>query len=163
MTMASEIYGDDVIQQYWHVDGPHSDVTTREAGRALAELVRFLNHATGPDHARSALPYASLADSLVGSLASAVDGMHQLLNQIGHFLETQANDPSLVDDRRDPDRYPAHVTAITAAEELEHAAQQASALLGSLKRAKQHALHLGNEDTPQPAVNLGGMDGEDLG
>jgi len=143
-----DFYATDIITQYWPVDGPHVAVTTIEAGRALAELVRFLNHATGPGHRRSAMPYANVANSLIGFLHSAVASMPQLLGQLSEFLEEQATDPTLYDDRRGTPKMPADDTARTAAAVLREATHRANHLASALNTAGQHTTHLGNDDGP---------------
>jgi hypothetical protein len=144
-----EFRGDDVIATHWNIDGPHDGHMTVEAGRAMAELVRFLNHATDPGHQPSALPYASAANSLVGFLHGAVANMPQLLMQLAAFLEAQAGEPTLYDDRRGgPNAVPAGQTALAAAAYLREATALANALAYMLRSVVNHTTHLGSDDTP---------------
>lgn len=156
--------GDGVIEEHWPFDGPHDWWATKQAGIALANLVRYLNNATGPGHQVSALPYAATANSVILSLRSVAGLLPQLLEQLAEFLGQQASDPTLYDDRRGgPDAPAASLVASIAAEHLDTASQQARKLEGVLRLAAQHTNHLGNDDppaTPEPASPQQPVDGE---
>jgi hypothetical protein len=70
---------DELVESLLPVGGPYGDEETRAAGRSIAALVRYLNHATWHD---SATPYPSTIDSLVRSLSAAAAGLDQLLRQL---------------------------------------------------------------------------------
>lgn len=63
------------------------------ASTELAELVRYLNHATQTQEVREALPFPSQMDSVVGDLASAVSRMPQLFEQLAGRLKEWRADP----------------------------------------------------------------------
>jgi hypothetical protein len=144
MTETNPIYGDDVVDTYWPYDGPHDDDHTIQAGRAIGRLVRYLNNATGPGHRESALPYAPTAYHAISGVAHAVGLLPQLLDQLAGFLDEQADDPTLYDDRHG--EWAANDTAIAAADWLRDAVRHAHALGSSLSNAGRHAGHLGNEE-----------------
>lgn len=50
---------DEQVEALFPVDGPYGNEETKAAGRAIAALVRYLNHATWHD---SATPYPSTID-----------------------------------------------------------------------------------------------------
>ncbi|TCO57190.1 hypothetical protein [Actinocrispum wychmicini] len=141
------IYGDDVVDHHWPYDGPHNDDQTTQAAAAISRLVRYLNNATGPGHSDSALPYAAIGYRVISNLTNAVHGLRQLLPQLAEFLERQAADPTLYDDRRGgPNAMPADDTASAAAYSLRSAMRHVSELASDLNLARSHAVHLGNED-----------------
>lgn len=165
MIMDENTYGDEIIQQHWHIDGPHDEHTTMQAGNALAELIRFLNHATGPGHRQSAMQNAAVANRTINYLHSAVAGMPQLLAQLARFLEEQADDPSLYDDRRRTQGAPTGTaTALNAAVELRSAVTPVKVVQDALNKALRHTTHLGNDDRPlHPVPEQDWSAGEDLG
>jgi hypothetical protein len=65
------------------VGGPYSGADTTAAGAALAELVRYLAHATR--HAE-ALPEPQDAARLLGDLSTALAGLPQVLDQVARRL-----------------------------------------------------------------------------
>jgi hypothetical protein len=88
----------DVIGNYCHIDGPHTDDTATDASVSLSELVRYLNHAT---IGRNPWPWAATTHRVVGGLSATVYGMEQLVRQLAQVLDAQAKDPTLYDDRHD--------------------------------------------------------------
>jgi hypothetical protein len=135
-----EIDADEVIEATWHYDGPHNADTVTSAAQAVPLLVRYLNNATQPS--KASLPYAVTAYRIISQIAAATDLLPQVLGQLARFLETQAVDPSLYDDRRDR---PAFKTAIEAVIELQDAVNAARRLAKPLRAACEAAGHLGNE------------------
>jgi hypothetical protein len=69
---------DEQVGALFPLDGPYNDDRTRAAGRSIAELVRYLNHAGWSDNA---YPWPATVDSVLGSLGGAVAGLDQLLGQ----------------------------------------------------------------------------------
>jgi hypothetical protein len=65
------------------VGGPYSGADTTAAGAALADLVRYLAHATR--HAE-ALPEPQDAARLLGDLSTALAGLPQVLDQVARRL-----------------------------------------------------------------------------
>lgn len=129
----------DLIQP--HIDGPHDDSSTTEAARALAEVVRLLNHATR-SHPRS----APAAYDLIGALATTTARLDQLLEQLAGRLADLTLAPTVADDRAgDPDTTAIadpDVTIAAANEALQHARLHAEALEQQLAAAHQHTSHL---------------------
>lgn len=136
-----------IVGEHWPYDGPYDPETTVAAATAIERLVRYLNNAT---QERSALPYAATAGSVLSGVSSAVFGLEQLTRQLAEFLERQADDPTLYDDRRDRS---GAATALDAVLELEELKPAVTALAGRLQRAASIVSHLGNED---PSFDLRG-------
>lgn len=132
-----------VIPRYCHIDGPHDRDTVLDAAGSIAELVRYLNHATqGPAAART-LEWANTIYETVSSLSAAVHGCDQLLGQLAAALERQAGDPKLYDDRRDR---PGAGTAHAAATMLQAARAAVRETAGQLDAGRDLTVHLGNDD-----------------
>lgn len=74
---------DEQVEALFPVDGPYGDDQTRAAGRAIAALVRYLNHATWHD---TSTPFPSTIDSVSHSLTAALTGMDQVLRQLDQRL-----------------------------------------------------------------------------
>lgn len=165
-----DISGEDIVEQNWPYDGPHSHDAVTAASVAAERLVRYLNNATGPGHARSALSYPATAYRLGCNLRAAVGLMPQLFSQLATFLEHQAqHNPAMYDDRRS-DQYPAAQTASDAASEFRAAISEAKKLAQILSRANRSTVHLGGDSSWHPdtastsaRVSFDGLDGEDLG
>lgn len=132
----------DLIEQHFPYDGPHSADTIRGAAATLAELVRYLNNATGPGNARRTLEWAATIDRVLGTLNTALYGLDQLLGQLAEGMRAQATDPTLYDDRRDR---PGKDTAHLAAAEIAAATPHLSQLTRQLSNARELTHHLGND------------------
>src|ERR1017187_5919104 len=65
--------------------GPHSPEYSVELANAIAEAVRTLNHAT-IDRRNGALVYPADADAVISALATAMQRLPQLLDQIREWL-----------------------------------------------------------------------------
>jgi hypothetical protein len=81
---------DEQVESLFPIGGPYSDEETRAAGRSIAVLVRYLNHATRHD---DATPYPSTIDSAVRSLSAAVAGLDQLLRQLDQHMTALTRGP----------------------------------------------------------------------
>jgi len=129
--------GRDVIRRQWPADGPHSAASVARAADALAELVRYCNHATrSPDTLGSAPALCTTP----GGLHDAADGIgQQLARQLAHTAEEYAADADLRHDQRGES---AQAAAAEAAVALRAAAVDAASLAGSIDRAHQHLAHL---------------------
>lgn len=68
----------------FHPDAPQRPELTVAAGEQVADLVRYLNHATRPG--AGGLEYPADAYALLGSLSAAIGGLPQLLGQLSRFL-----------------------------------------------------------------------------
>src|SRR5687767_9820557 len=82
----------------WPLDGPYSPERTVDAARTIAELVRYLNHATAPWKSGDCLEYPSHLGSVIANLRGALYGMDQLLRQLGQHCDRFADMPGLYDD-----------------------------------------------------------------
>lgn len=81
---------DAVIGQHFPLDGPYDDDHTIAAARLVAELVRYLNHATcHPDSAS----WAGTVDRVIGALSDAEYGQQQTYSQLAERLTDAATDP----------------------------------------------------------------------
>lgn len=130
---------DEQVEALFPVGGPYGDDQTRAAGRAIAGLVRYLNHATWHD---SATPYPSTIDSVSHSLTAALYGMDQLLRQLEQRLAAHGQSGRLYDDTgEDPAiRVDEWLTATQRARRLLNDAASA------LGHAAGHSSHLGLRD-----------------
>jgi hypothetical protein len=91
---------DEVLAGLFPVEGPHTQEKTVAAADAISELVRYLNHATGPRGAgKEALPFPADVDRVLGSLESAFHGLMQTFPQLAARLEAQALLPGFGLDR----------------------------------------------------------------
>jgi hypothetical protein len=139
----NELSLDEQVESLFPVGGPYGDEETRAAGRSIAALVRYLNHATWHD---SATPYPSTVDSLTHSLAAAAAGLEQLLAALGRRMETYAADPQLYDDRRiEPNTA---VSGFIVA--LIDAIRASRDLSVTLQRAGSESNHLGLREPDDP-------------
>jgi hypothetical protein len=134
---------DEVIGEYLPIDGPHSADTVLDAAGGVAELVRYVNHATLWDTKRLNGPqlYRTL-----GRLSSAAHGLAQLLGQLQAIAHQLATDPTLYDDRRDR---PASRTATGVAELLGKASTAVAELTAPLDSAHALSSHLGHDQQPR--------------
>ncbi len=130
----------DVISDYCHIDGPHTDDTATDASSALPELVRYFNHAT---IGRNPWPWAATTNRVVGGLSATVHGMEQLVRQLANVVDAQAKDPTLYDDRHDR---PGAQTAAAAAAELRTLRPLIVQLAARLDAVRGCTVHLGNND-----------------
>jgi hypothetical protein len=93
----------DRVMVEWPLDGPYDPDRTVDAARAIAELVRYLNHATPPWKSDACLKFPSQLGSTIGALAGALHSLPQLLDQLGRHAGRFGNMPNLYDDQgRDP-------------------------------------------------------------
>ena len=129
----------ELVQRYWPYDGPYDLERTTAAAAMVERLVRYLNNATTKP---SALPYAAVAGSVIGSLHAAVAGMEQLTRQLARFATAQAQDPSLYDDRGDR---PGAQTATELAAALTDCGAAVVELADRLARARRISYYLGND------------------
>lgn len=132
-----------IIDEYWPYDGPHTPESVQSAGIAVDRLLRYIANATGPWNAQNTLPYAASAYPVLGGIRDGVHHLPQILEQLKGFIDTQAQDPSLYDDRRDR---PAEETAYELSVELYEARHAAVVLGRRLSSARGIASHLGNKD-----------------
>ena len=111
------LYGTEVVESHWPMDGPHGPELIESAAVALAELVRYLNRATLPS--AQVLGEAPHGAGLLGSLATAAQRERQLCQQLEAWAHQLAADPSLQHDRCGDDAALSRQMAVTAAEEAE--------------------------------------------
>ena len=117
--------GDELIETAYPTAGPHSLDLMASAGVALHKLVRFLNYATLPENRGAALPYASDAYRICGSLRQAATLQQQLYNQLAQRCDEFARDPVLghAEHRREEIN---HSAAMEATEEAARAFRSAA-------------------------------------
>lgn len=130
MTTTNIPAAEDVVHKYWPLYGPYDDDRTIAAGATLYELVRYLNYATGQGGS-DALPYASIAGSLVGNVHGAIALLDQTLDQLARRAEQFAADPSLYD-----------ATVHKAADQHSRAVERANKVVSDLALARRSAAHL---------------------
>jgi hypothetical protein len=129
-----------VADQLLALGGPHDPDAVVETARAVAELVRWLNHAT---FHTSALQYPSHLYAVVGALNAAVWGLEQTFGQLATRLDRWADDPRLRHDEFDAnDHAPAANTAAVAADDLRQAATHRPDITRHLESARALTSHL---------------------
>lgn len=88
---------DEIVEQFWPYDGPHSSDTVTLAAQVMAGLVQYMDNATkNPQRLSGPALYRVLS-----SLKVAVYGLDQLLDQLGAVAGALMQDTTLYDDRRD--------------------------------------------------------------
>jgi len=141
------LYGTEVVGAHWPLDGPHSPEGIESAAVALAELVRYLNRATRPQH--ELLTEAPHVAGLLGSLATAAHRERQLCRQLSVSARGLADDPTvrhdLCRDDAEPSRRMAATAARNAAAELGFAVDVAEELGGFLDRAHREVEWLSHD------------------
>lgn len=133
---------DNLVEQHFPYDGPHSAATVREAAAAVAELVRYLNNATGPGNARTTVEWAATIDRILGQINRTMYSLEQLLGQLADGMRAQADDPTVYDDRHDR---PGKDTARLAANEITATIPHVLRLARQLANARALTDHLGND------------------
>lgn len=126
-----------IVEQHWAYDGPHTPERIDAAVTAAAQLVRYLNNATGRHGA-----YVAPSARLLGGVATLVARLPQLLEQTSRELGRQADNPAHYDDRRDR---PASQTIGEVRAHLAEAAAALGALQAALDQASAGAFHLGTD------------------
>lgn len=91
---------DELIEEVWPYDGPHTPESVAAALTAMGCLLRYTNNATWKP---KTVPYAPHVYRALGHINSVVYGLDQLLEQLSAALGRHSDDPSLYDDRRDRD------------------------------------------------------------
>ncbi len=89
----------DEAMALWPLDGPYDPERTVDAARTIAELVRYLNHATGPWKSGDCLEFPAQLGSTIGALSAATYSMRQLAEQLGHHADRFGQMGALYDDR----------------------------------------------------------------
>lgn len=89
----AEMSADDLVATL-HPYGQWSERHTVGAATQIAELVRYLNHAT-MDRPDEALPDPNTAAAVLGALHTTCTRLPQLLNQVGARLSELSDDPDL--------------------------------------------------------------------
>lgn len=135
---------DEVVDQLWPYDGPHTAEMVAAAARAVSDLVRYLNNAT---RHQSVVPDAPSVHRVLAEVETAVFRPPQLLSQLQSVAEQLVFDPTLYDDRED--RVAAN-TAAELAENLRFACTDVRVLGIQLNTTAQCSAHLGNEDPTHP-------------
>lgn len=83
----------DLREEHWPLLERDRELT-ESAAVMVAELVRYLNHATNSG-VEVAVPYASTLYRTCGALAAAAHGLHQLCQQLAHRAHAMAADPTI--------------------------------------------------------------------
>lgn len=123
---------DDIMAQF-PLDGPYDPERTVDAARTIAELVRYLNHATPPWKSADCLEFPSQLGSLLGGLSAGVHNLVQLVDQLRQHADRFGQMPALYDDAAgDPQETVAEVevslrTAWANLRPAAHALSQAAA------------------------------------
>lgn len=142
------LYGLDVVEAHWPMDGPHTPELVESAAVALSELVRYLNRATMPH--TGVLIEAPHGAGVLGSLATAAHREGQLCRQLAAWARTVAADPTvrhdLCRDDAERSRQMAARSATSAAAALDDAADVAGQLGGRLDVAHSGINWLSHSD-----------------
>lgn len=130
---------DEIVEEFWAYDGPHTPAKIRAAAWTISRLVRYINNATqyerGPGDAPS-------IGRVLGAISGAVYGLDQLLDQHARAAQFFAEDPTLYDDRAP--RAQGGTTARELAKELQDARHAARRLAHALDQACGLAGRLGH-------------------
>lgn len=125
------------------LDGPHTPQRANDAGQAVAELTRYLAHATYPGRGVRCVPDAWM---VLGGLAQSVDSLGQVCAQLSDRLQELAQDPALRTDAPAPAGAAAEL-AVDAAGHADQAAATAAGLARSLHEAQAASSRLYHQDT----------------
>ncbi|MGH4017504.1 MAG: hypothetical protein ACRDSL_27000, partial [Pseudonocardiaceae bacterium] len=139
-----------MIRQYWPLHGPYSPGHTAAATSTIADLVRYLNYATGQG-GHQALPHAADVYTVLGGLSAAAGGLEQTLRQLGDRTDALSQDPTLGHSRRRDDRAGAQAQARAAGQELSAATHALVALHDALTAAQSHLTWLYHREEPDDA------------
>lgn len=143
----TETDGINLVNAAWPLDGPYTPESLISAARALAELYRYLAHATIGDAAR-ALPNIPDAYPAFGVLMAAARSNQQVLQQVATRIDHLAEiDPTIRHDNGDDaEGNRAAVALIDAAEHLRGAANSAGQMAAALSHASGQLSHIYHED-----------------
>lgn len=120
-------YPTETIDRLFNTDATFTPEMTIAAGLGVAQLIRYLNYATGPGQRPQGTPSPEVIYSLLGSLGQALDQLAQTIEQIKTTVLAQGSAPGAgLDGRAGTDRYPTLPTP----------AQTAGAAAGALNMAK---------------------------
>lgn len=125
----------------WPYDGPHSTKTVTDAARAISALVRYINNATTT---RGRYRYMSNVASVAGSLAEAVYGVDQLLDQMSVAIDRHIAAGDLYDDRCPDNPDAGTVKADLAVNRIVQARAAASVLATQLSELASTANTIGH-------------------
>jgi hypothetical protein len=127
---------DEQVEALFPIGGPYGDDETRAAARAVAALVRYLDHATRHGEA---LPEPATVDDVLGSLATAAAGLDQLLPQLAYRLGRLTGLPGAYA----TGEHPANVVGHLAATYLGDARAALAQVEAALTAARQHISRIG--------------------
>lgn len=137
---------DEIVEQYWPYDGPHSPERLGTALAAVAELVRYSNNAS--QHSKN-LGYAPEGYRALGGMSRATGDMPQLFGQLATWAEQLSQDPTVRHDawRAEPAvcHQVAQETAVEAVTALRQAGALAQQLHEAVSTAQQQLSHLYHE------------------
>lgn len=136
--MGREIDVEDIVEEHWPYDGPHTDDKVVDALSAAVQLIRYANNAT-----QRRMQYAASVYSATSMVHSLVASLEQLLDQLAEMTERMADDPDLYDDRYS-DAYPPRDVALAAAALLVNTGRPREDLQDALGRATTVLVHLGH-------------------
>jgi hypothetical protein len=130
-----------VLGEIWPLNGPYGEYESENAASALAELVHYLNYAT---RTREALPYPSVAGSVIEGTARAVGGLDQTFDQIASRIGAFQASPYLYGDGMGADEHASGAEhAERALAKLAQARRDAAQLRQTLADAASHLARLG--------------------
>lgn len=135
----SDIDGTQVIDEYWPFDGPHDGDTVSEAAQAMARLGRYINNATRG----SVLQSPRDLRVTVGSIATVLHQLPQLLDQVAARLERAAARTEFYDDHDSRDVDLGQTTTREAARRLRAALQPVSVAARAIDAAHAEVYRLG--------------------
>jgi hypothetical protein len=135
---------DDVVARHWPLHGPYSPARAESAAAVLADMVRYLNYATGQGAAHS-LPYAADVYALLGPLVAAVGGLDQTLRQLRQRTTALGTDHTLRHSQHPDDHHAAASNATAAGQRLAAAQQAAATLRTALDAARSQLTWLAHD------------------
>lgn len=147
--MTDPIYAEDIVAGHFPLHGPYSPERAELATDVVAELVRYLNYATGQG-AHAALPHAPALYRVLGALTAAAGGLDQTLRQLTTRARQLSADPTLRHCEQRDTPQTAVTAAGNAATHLAAARQAGEALRAELAAAQSHLAWLYHQhDEPQ--------------
>lgn len=129
------------LADLWPYDGPHSPHTVTAAAQAIWVLVRYINNATSLPGRYS---YMSQVARVANSLADAVFGLNQLLDQMRRDIDRHIATGRLYDDHCLDDPDAGTLKADLAVNQLVQAQRGASVLAEQLSELGNTANTIGH-------------------
>lgn len=143
----TEVDGIKLVNETWPLNGPYSPESLISASQAIAELYRYLAHAT-IGGAEAAVPNIPDAYPAFGALITAAHSSEQVLQQLAARVDHFADfDPNVRHDSHSNVEGNQAVDALLIAAECLHSAAGSAGQMGAdLSRASGQLSHIYHDD-----------------